>query len=467
MADNKTQNDDILQEIPDEQLPALRDLFKGRWPYALHAYYWLDNYIDWKKRNITKIKFYCPEGRWDDGTFIATEDEPLHTIFLFSLEKSCNRLRNALSKTSKIRWTQENFTIFFLAIHEDFQPTIMNELAVRGITVNHRDIANMWWIPKADALKYDYTIPGEVYLAALKEEDVDAIDSVWPHRVAMDDILEEIPDEQLPALRDLFKGYWPFAMHAYYWVDNYIEWKKRNITNIRFYCPEGRWDDGTFIAIEDDTVLCVFVFSLDKSNDRLRNALSKTSRIKWDQESLRISFRPVHEVHKPVILNELNKRGITLKCQVDTRLWWISIEDALNYEYDIPSDVYLAPLKKEDVDIIEPVWPHRAEYSAKIYLTSLITANGGFGLYSKLDGTLYSWVLKNNFGGMGILQTAEQHKRKGYGRILAKHFSKYWAQKGCCVFCFIVTHNNASVQLFKQLGYKQEHGVSWIHAVTK
>lgn len=74
MADNKNQNDDILKEIPDEQLPTLRDLFKGQWPYALHAYYWVDNYIDWKKRNITKIKFYCPEGRWDDGTFIAIED---------------------------------------------------------------------------------------------------------------------------------------------------------------------------------------------------------------------------------------------------------------------------------------------------------------------------------------------------------------------------------------------------------
>lgn len=67
----------------------------------------------------------------------------------------------------------------------------------------------------------------------------------------MCDILQEIPDDQLSALRDLLKGYWPFAMHAYYCVDNYIEWKKKNITNIRFYCPEGRWDDGTFIAIED------------------------------------------------------------------------------------------------------------------------------------------------------------------------------------------------------------------------
>lgn len=128
--------------------------------------------------------------------------------------------------------------------------------------------------------------------------------------------------------------------------------------------------------------------------------------------------------------------------------------------------MYLAPLKEEDVEIIEPVWPHR-NGSSKFYLASLIAANGGFGLYSKLDGTLCSWVIKNNFGGMGILQTSQEHKRKGYGRILAKHFSKYWTKKGLHVYCFIVTHNNASVQLFEQLGYKQEHAITWIHCITK
>lgn len=288
MADNKNQNDDILKEIPDEQLPTLRDLFKGQWPYALHAYYWVDNYIDWKKRNITKIKFYCPEGRWDDGTFIAIEDEPMHTVFLFTLEKSCNRLRNGLSKTSEIRWREEKFTIFFLAIHEDFQPTIMNELEVRGITVNHRDISNMWWIPKAEASKY---------------------------------------------------------------------------------------------------------------------------------------------------------------------------------EYDIPEEVYLAPLKKEDVETIDAVWPHRGTHS-KFYLSLLITANGGFGLYLKTDDTLCSWIMRNNYGGMAILQTAEEHKRKGYGVILAKHFSKYWADKGLDIFCFIMTHNTPSLNLFQKLGYRKAHGITWTHCTT-
>lgn len=92
----------------------------------------------------------------------------MHTVFLFTLEKSCNRLRNGLSKTSEIRWREEKFTIFFLAIHEDFQPTIMNELEVRGITVNHRDISNMWWIPKAEASKYEYEYVSKYMLIKFK-----------------------------------------------------------------------------------------------------------------------------------------------------------------------------------------------------------------------------------------------------------------------------------------------------------
>lgn len=42
----------------------------------------------------------------------------------------------------------------------------------------------------------------------------------------------------------------------------------------------------------------------------------------------------MHEAQVPVIINELNERGIIVERQVDTKLWWITNEEALNYEYE-------------------------------------------------------------------------------------------------------------------------------------
>lgn len=67
---NKT--NDILQLIPDEKLPLLKNIFKNNWPYAVQAYIFVDYWIKCKqKKPDIGIKFTSPEGRWQDGTFVA------------------------------------------------------------------------------------------------------------------------------------------------------------------------------------------------------------------------------------------------------------------------------------------------------------------------------------------------------------------------------------------------------------
>lgn len=64
---------DSLVEIPHEDLPKLLEIFKNHWPYAINVYYYLDNCIDWTRRNETAMEFLAPEGRWEDGTFVVAE----------------------------------------------------------------------------------------------------------------------------------------------------------------------------------------------------------------------------------------------------------------------------------------------------------------------------------------------------------------------------------------------------------
>lgn len=73
------------------------------------------------------------------------------------------------------------------------------------------------------------------------------------------DHLVEINRSELPQLRDLYLVNWPENMQGYYTVDNFIRWfeKKPIIKNLVFYCLNGDWSDGTFVAIVNNKFVAV------------------------------------------------------------------------------------------------------------------------------------------------------------------------------------------------------------------
>lgn len=112
------------------------------------------------------------------------------------------------------------------------------------------------------------------------------------------------------------------------------------------------------------------------------------------------------------------------------------------------------------------VWPHRSPGSEK-YLAKLIEVNGGIGLMCKENNELCAWVLKNYFGGLGILQVAEKYKRKGYGSLVAKIFSRKLAEEdGFDITGFIVRTNFASQNMFTKLGFEKIIPVTWLENKT-
>lgn len=66
----------------------------------------------------------------------------------------------------------------------------------------------------------------------------------------MTDILQKIDRCDLVKLRDIFKHNWPYAIQYYMFVDNWIKWLERKPgVGVEFYCPDGDFSDGTFVAI--------------------------------------------------------------------------------------------------------------------------------------------------------------------------------------------------------------------------
>lgn len=65
--------EDILQEIPDSELPGLRDYYQVC-PHAPYIFSFVNTSMKWKKKypNDKYITFYAVHGDWQsDGTFIA------------------------------------------------------------------------------------------------------------------------------------------------------------------------------------------------------------------------------------------------------------------------------------------------------------------------------------------------------------------------------------------------------------
>lgn len=64
-----------LENIPLEQLPQLRDLYKVNWPENIVGFHFLDNYIKWFAKNpsdMEHIQIFSYNGTWNEnGTFVV------------------------------------------------------------------------------------------------------------------------------------------------------------------------------------------------------------------------------------------------------------------------------------------------------------------------------------------------------------------------------------------------------------
>lgn len=111
------------------------------------------------------------------------------------------------------------------------------------------------------------------------------------------------------------------------------------------------------------------------------------------------------------------------------------------------------------------VWPHRHPGSEK-YVAKLVEVNGGLGIFSKSTNELCAWVLKSYLGALGLLQVAEEHKRKGLGSLMTKIFSKKLAEEGLDAIGCIILDNVVSQKMFKNLGFEKIIAVTWLFDIS-
>lgn len=79
--------------------------------------------------------------------------------------------------------------------------------------------------------------------------------------------------------------------------------------------------------------------------------------------------------------------------------------------------------------------------------------NGGYGVFLKSNGALVAWTVRNLLG-LGILQTLDTYKRRGYGSLITKVLSKEIGTEGLDPMGSVLKSNISSQRMFKSIGFE-------------
>jgi GNAT superfamily N-acetyltransferase len=119
----------------------------------------------------------------------------------------------------------------------------------------------------------------------------------------------------------------------------------------------------------------------------------------------------------------------------------------------IPENFYIDSLTEDHICQINSLWHHRFDGSDK-FISYTIKNHKNAGLFN-YHKELVAWCLRYDNGSLGILQVAENHRRKGYGSLVTKFLSKKIAkEEKSAVISLIVPGNVKSEKMFEKLGFK-------------
>lgn len=102
-----------------------------------------------------------------------------------------------------------------------------------------------------------------------------------------------------------------------------------------------------------------------------------------------------------------------------------------------------------DLSWLESVYEQYHAVHDRAYLAERISAGMMYGVF--LEGKLAGFAGIHAEGSMGMLEVAEEFRRRGIGEALEKHLINRMLERGWVPFCQVFTDNGASVRLQEKL----------------
>ncbi|XP_062375835.1 glycine N-acyltransferase-like protein 3 isoform X2 [Sardina pilchardus] len=131
-------------------------------------------------------------------------------------------------------------------------------------------------------------------------------------------------------------------------------------------------------------------------------------------------------------------------------------------DYRDSAENRISSLNESHVDMVNKTWKFGGDEKGYKFITHLIS---NFPTCCMLDetGQPVSWMLLYDYCALGILYTKPEHRGKGYAKALIASMSKKLHDEGYPVYCFIEEDNDASLRLFKNMGFTEDpsYRVAW------
>ncbi|XP_063702947.1 uncharacterized protein LOC134832746 [Culicoides brevitarsis] len=265
--------------------------------------------------------------------------------------------------------------------------------------------------------------------------------------------------EDWPVLRDLFTRDWPKYCLPYHLIQNFLDWHKIDPehvnTDIQLFCLNGDWSDGTFFALDGNSI---FFYSLNEDNERL---ISLLSLLPADREFLACSVYQRHLSVIPTIVPRFS--NWEQKFTLMTFFHRLPKEKALAMEIDIPEGISVKPMSSDDhIATVDSVYPHRTENVTAQGFKRLLKFNLNLGAFDA-EENLLAWCFRYQTGTLSALQVLHGGQmRQGLGSLIVKSMAKKLAEEGFDTLACVTEGNIPSMKLFEKLGFEIIDKVYWV-----
>lgn len=287
------------------------------------------------------------------------------------------------------------------------------------------------------------------------------------------DVLVELSNGEIEEFHKFYKNLKdPEFFHVHLYLKNHLRWNRliaemddHEAAQISDRCKmkiyrnrNGKPENRTLIGITGDQEYTIFIMSLDKSLNELRQCLEQSRIIKWNQLPM---FVAVHRRFHKMMYEILEVKGVRVRLDNYCSTIWMEKSKTKTYEFSVPGDVVMKHLSVDDSRLINDAWPYRYPGSEK-FIKSIIKLNCSLGIYK--NGNLVSWILQVECFGLGLLQTLDDHQGKGYARLLTRAMARKISEEfDEDVILFASYSKPKTVELYIRYGYKHISYTHWLY----
>ncbi|KAH8244564.1 hypothetical protein KR038_002426 [Drosophila bunnanda] len=259
--------------------------------------------------------------------------------------------------------------------------------------------------------------------------------------------------QQLEQLRNLYSRDSKY-LKEFYCLDNYLDLHRKDarLKNVTVYTLPNL-ELGLFVIV-DRYMLSMGCLESEWSEELLRDSLDQLA---WfgGIQCTSMPQRYFMAAYEVVLAKKLRFKSLMANSLV------LSPEKALQFEVNPPVGFYLKSLGIKDAQVIVDHWKWSVPGSL-FFFQRQIAFNISVGLYEEESNELVAWCIRAPDGLLAALQVKDSHKRRGFGVLVVKEFSRRVALQGQDVMAEVDQDNKASAALFRKMGFELFDQSNWL-----